>query len=180
VNKAIASSNRSGRKISNKEAKSIHRLLKGRYADGGKVSMPMRQLYAQTYMKHGKTAKQSDKAVDKAYDAVKSRFGDEAVENLRQYHEKNRRGYQQGGNVPLDIEDQRKTAENERGYRNWERIQRKENEADLNMIPDAMKRVADKVKGFFSSSKPPEGSVTKTEKSVTVSPAKKRGGSMKF
>jgi hypothetical protein len=33
----------------------------------------------------------------------------------------------------------------------------------------------DAVKGLFKSS-PPEGSVTKTEKSVTVSPAKKRGG----
>jgi hypothetical protein len=31
VNKAIAASNRSGRKISGKEANSIHRLLKGRY-----------------------------------------------------------------------------------------------------------------------------------------------------
>ena len=37
VNKAIASSNRSGRKISGKGAKAIHSLLKGRYADGGNV-----------------------------------------------------------------------------------------------------------------------------------------------
>jgi hypothetical protein len=38
-----------------------------------------------------------------------------------------------------------------------------------------MRRGMDAVKGLFKSS-PPEGSVTKTEKSVTVSPAKKRGG----
>lgn len=37
VNKSIASSNRSGRKISGKEAKAIHRLLRGRYDDGGGV-----------------------------------------------------------------------------------------------------------------------------------------------
>jgi hypothetical protein len=114
VNKSIASSNRSGRKISGKEAQRIHALLKGRYADGGKV--------------------------------------------------------------PSDVADQLKTAENERAYKNWERIQREENEADRNMIPNALRRAADTVKGFFSSSKPPEGGVTKTEKSVTVTPAKKRGG----
>ena len=117
VNKAIASSNRSGRKISGKEAKAIHSLLKGRYADGGKV--------------------------------------------------------------PSEIADKLKTAENERAYKNWERIQREENEADRNMIPNALRRAADTVKGFFSSSKPPEGAVTKTEKSVTVAPSKKRGGSAK-
>ena len=117
VNKAIASSNRSGRKIGGKEAKAIHSLLKGRYADGGKV--------------------------------------------------------------PSDIADTLKTAENDRAYKNWERIQREENEADRNMIPNALRRAADTVKGFFSSSKPPEGAVTKTEKSVTVAPSKKRGGSAK-
>ena len=74
------------------------------------------------------------------------------------------------------IADTLKTAENDRAYKNWERIQREENEADRNMIPNALRRAADTVKGFFSSSKPPEGAVTKTEKSVTVAPAKKRGG----
>lgn len=116
VNKAIASSNRSGRKISGKEAKAIHSLLKGRYADGGKV--------------------------------------------------------------PSEIADKLKTAENERAYKNFERMEREENEAIRNVIPNAMRRGMDAVKGLFKSS-PPEGSVTKTEKSVTVSPAKKRGGSMK-
>lgn len=38
VDKAIASSNRAGRKISAGEAKKIHSLLRGRYADGGDVT----------------------------------------------------------------------------------------------------------------------------------------------
>jgi len=46
-------------------------------------------------------------------------------------------------------------------------------------ILGAPKRAYEAVKGMFSSpSKPPAGSVTKTEKSVTVAPAgRKRGGS---
>ena len=51
-----------------------------------------------------------------------------------------------------------------------------ENEAMRNMVLDAPKKLYEGVKGLFGS-KPPSGSVTKTEKSVTVSPAgKKRGG----
>ena len=114
VNKAISSSNRSGRKIGGREAKAIHRLLKGSYSNGG--------------------------------------------------------------DVPADIADQLKTAENERAYRNWERRQTKENEADRSVIPSALRRMAGKVGEFFTSPKKPEGSVTETERSVTVAPAKKRGG----
>lgn len=51
-----------------------------------------------------------------------------------------------------------------------------ENEAMRNMVLDAPKKLYEGVKGLFSP-KAPQGSVTKTEKSVTVSPAgKKRGG----
>ena len=50
-----------------------------------------------------------------------------------------------------------------------------ENEADANLIPNLVKRGVNAVKGLFSS-KNPNGSVTKTEKSVTVTPSKKRGG----
>jgi hypothetical protein len=51
-----------------------------------------------------------------------------------------------------------------------------ENEAMRNMVLDAPKKLYEGVKNLFGS-KPPSGSVTKTEKSVTVSPAgKKRGG----
>ena len=148
-----------------------------KYADGGDVSMPMRKLYAQTYMKHGKTAKQSDKASDKAYDSVRSRFGDDAVEKLRQYHQKNRSGYADGGNVPADVRDQLKSSEQNRAYKNWEKSEAEENRAMRESILGAPKRGYEAVKGMFSSDKPPHaGSVTKTEKSVTVNPGKKRGG----
>jgi hypothetical protein len=56
--------------------------------------------------------------------------------------------------------------------------EKKENEAMRESILGAPKRAYEAVKGMFSSpsSKPPAGSVTKTEKSVTVAP-RKRGGS---
>jgi hypothetical protein len=57
--------------------------------------------------------------------------------------------------------------------------EKKENEAMRESILGAPKRAYDAVKSMFSPSKPPEGSVTKTEKSVTVAPAKRRGGSMR-
>jgi hypothetical protein len=85
----------------------------------------------------------------------------------------------EGGNVPSEIADKMKTAENQRAAEKFERMEREENEAIRNMIPNAVRRGMDAVKGLFKSSSPPEGSVTKTEKSVTVSPGKRRGGSMK-
>jgi len=52
-----------------------------------------------------------------------------------------------------------------------------ENEAMRNMVLDAPKRLYEGVKDFLSpKSSKGEGSVTKTEKSVTVSPGRKRGG----
>jgi hypothetical protein len=83
--------------------------------------------------------------------------------------------YSQGGSTS-SAEDQAKTARNQKAYENWERIQREENEGMRNAILGAPKKMIEGIKGFFS--KPPEGSVTKTEKSVTVTPAKKRGGSV--
>jgi hypothetical protein len=56
--------------------------------------------------------------------------------------------------------------------------EKKENEAMRDSILGAPKRAYDAVKSMFGSSTPPEGSVTKTEKSVTVAPGKKRGGKM--
>jgi hypothetical protein len=54
--------------------------------------------------------------------------------------------------------------------------EKKENEAMRESILGAPKRAFEAVKGMLSSpSKPPAGSVTKTEKSVTVAP-KNRGG----
>jgi hypothetical protein len=61
--------------------------------------------------------------------------------------------------------------------------QKKENEAMRDTILGAPGRAIKRIKGFFGGvgDKPdlPSGSVTKTEKSVTVAPAKKRGGAVK-
>jgi len=78
------------------------------------------------------------------------------------------------GGVPANIQDQIQTAKNEKAYRDYEKSRTEENEGLRNAILSAPKKLIEGVKGFFS--KPPEGSVTKTEKSVTVTP-KKRGGS---
>jgi len=108
--------------------------------------------------------------LDDAHDTAKGQLG--------RYKDggKAKGGYSNGGDVPADIADQLKTSENERAYRNWERRQTKENEADRSVIPSALRRMAGKVGEFFTSPKKPEGSVTETERSVTVAPAKKRGG----
>jgi len=73
------------------------------------------------------------------------------------------------------VVDDAQTRANNKAYANWEKSQREENEADANIIPNMVKRGVSAVKGLFGS-KAPE-SVTKTEKSVTVTPAKRRGGS---
>ena len=93
--------------------------------------------------------------------------------------------YKQGGKTKRYAEgdsvvDDAQTRANNKAYANWEKIQKEENEADANMIPDLVKetykRAGKAVKGLFGSS---PDSVTKTEKSITVTPAKRRGGSMK-
>jgi hypothetical protein len=71
------------------------------------------------------------------------------------------------GDAVIDREDRRMNAE-----RNAEKA---ENEAMRNTILGAPKKLYEGVKNLFSSSQPPAGSVTKTEKSVTVAP-RKRGG----
>jgi hypothetical protein len=114
VNKAISSSNRSGRKIGGKEAKAIHSLLKGRYAKGGEVG------------KFNDGGSSNDKYVVKDPKAVSDKASRELEEAMN----------------PLSM----------------------------------AKELYGKAKNFFS---PSAGSVTKTEKSVTVSPGKKRGGSAK-
>ncbi len=81
------------------------------------------------------------------------------------------------GGAISEMEDQMMDAKNQKAYENWEKSQREENEAMRNMIPNAAKKAVDAMKGLFGSKSKGEGSVTKTEKSVTVTPAgKKRGG----
>jgi hypothetical protein len=112
VNKAISSSNRSGRKISGKEAKAIHSLLKGRHAKGGNV---------------------------KKFDDGGSSYDDKYT-----------------------VKDPKAVSD------------KASRELEEAMNPFSMaKELYGKAKSYFS---PPAGSVTKTEKSVTVAPGKKHGG----
>ena len=79
-------------------------------------------------------------------------------------------------NLPNDVRERLRPYDANEAYHNWERLREKENLEDSEMIPNALRRAADSIKGLFSSSTPSRGSVTRTEKSVTVSPGKKRGG----
>ena len=108
--------------------------------------------------------------------------GDSHTDDLQDAHdtamsEVNKGRYKKGGKVRFaegGSEDLSKG-----GYDAHYANEKKENEAMRESILGAPKRAYEAVKGMFSSpSKPPAGSVTKTEKSVTVSPAgRKRGGS---
>lgn len=51
--------------------------------------MKARQLYAQTYMKHGKTVGQSKDAQQKAYDAVEKKHGKDVLAQLKSHHQQN-------------------------------------------------------------------------------------------
>jgi hypothetical protein len=75
--------------------------------------------------------------------------------------------YETGDRV-IDSETARMNAEKE--------AERKENEGMRNSILGAPRAAFNAVKGMFGSTPKPAGSVTKTEKSVTVAPSHKRGG----
>jgi hypothetical protein len=90
--------------------------------------------------------------------------------------------FKRGGKVHHHAEgdsviDDAGTRATNKAYENFQKIRQEENEADANMIPNAIKSGMKAVEGMFGSKSPK--SVTKTEKSVTVTPAKRRGGSMK-
>ena len=80
--------------------------------------------------------------------------------------------YDTGGAVDPIIARETKRMEAEKA------AEKADNEATRDAILGFPKRVYEGVKGFFTSPEKKPGSVTKTEKSVTVSPAKKRGGSV--
>ena len=84
----------------------------------------------------------------------------------------------EGGDIPAEAKSAIKQADAERAYRDYEKSETKANKAMRESILGVPKRMFDTVKGMFSKD-PPPGSVTKTEKSVTVEPSKKRGGSVK-
>ena len=110
----------------------------------------------------GKHRSESDYHTDDLSDAHET-----AKSQLNRYKKGGKARFAEGGS-----EDLSKGAY-DRHYAN----EKKENEAMRESILGAPKRAYEAVKGMFSSpSKPPAGSVTKTEKSVTVAP-RKRGGS---
>lgn len=96
-----------------------------------------------------------------------------------------KKGYNGGGKVsdadmPYEAKIQSHIDRNERAMKAWEQSQKEEAESTRNLLPNLARKAMGAVKGMFGS-KPPPGSVTKTEKSVTVAPgdsavARKRGG----
>ena len=83
-----------------------------------------------------------------------------------------------GGAIPAEAKSAIKQADAERAFRDYEKAEAAENKAMRDSILGAPKRMFEAAKGLFSGKEAPAGSVTKTEKSVTVTP-KKRGGSVK-
>ena len=84
-------------------------------ADGGDVpDMGARKLYASMIFKHGKTAKTSDAGSKKGYEAVAKKYGDDAADKLRDYHDSNVRAERKRGgrtkgktNIVITINPQR-------------------------------------------------------------------------
>ena len=81
---------------------------------------------------------------------------------------------------PAGVEDVLQTRRNQKDYESFEKSRAEEAKADSDMLPNMFKRAAKSVKSLFSSAPAASspGGVTKTEKSVTVTPAKKRGGAV--
>jgi len=129
--------------------------LSGTFKKGGKVTAAEGRLQ-KNFAKENATAMKQAKAYS---NEVYSKYGKKMKE----------------GGISSEAQDQMKTARNQRAYENWEKSQREENEGMRNAILGAPRRMMEGIKGLFSP-KVPEGSVTKTKESVTVAPAKKRGG----
>jgi hypothetical protein len=85
-----------------------------------------------------------------------------------------------GGDVPpKGVEDQIQTARNERAYKAWEKGEAESAKKASDGMGSLLSAIPRKLKEVFSPSKAASapGAVTKTEKSVTVTP-KKRGGAV--
>lgn len=81
--------------------------------------------------------------------------------------------------IPNEAKIQAHIDSNERALKAFEQSQKEEAEATRNLIPNMARKAVGALRGVFS--KPPAGSVTKTEKSVTVAPGasapgRKNGG----
>jgi len=85
-----------------------------------------------------------------------------------------------GGDVPpKGVEDAIQTARNERDYKSWEKSEAESAKKASEGMGSLLSAIPRKLKEVFSPSKAASapGAVTKTEKSVTVTP-KKRGGAV--
>lgn len=131
--------------------------LSGTFKKGGKVTAAEGRLQ-KNFEKENATAMKQAKAYS---NEVYSKYGKKMA----------------SGGVPSAVRDQQQTEENQRAYANWERSQQQENEAIRNAVLAFPRKVMRGVKSLFSS-EAPKGSVTETEKSVTVTPSKKRGGAV--
>lgn len=103
-------------------------------------------------------------------------FEEENKSAVRDSKRNTREKYAAGGEVPSDIADQLKTAEANRAFKNFEKSEREENQSMRNAVLSVPKKIVRGVKSLMSGDDSSSGSVTKTERSVTVTPGKKRGG----
>jgi hypothetical protein len=129
--------------------------LSGTFKKGGKVT-PAEGRLMKNYASENKTAMKQAKAQS---NEVYSKYG-----NMKM----------KGGGATSDKEMDMSKGAYDAHYAN----EKAENEAMRNMVLGVPKKLMEGVKGMFSPKAPQgQGAVTKTEKSITVSPAgKKRGG----
>jgi hypothetical protein len=80
--------------------------------------------------------------------------------------------------IPSEAALELQVQRNQKAYEDYEKSRAEEAKAERDMIPNLAKRAVSSVKRLFSPSPAASapGSVTKTEKSVTVTPGKKSGG----
>ena len=128
--------------------------LSGTFKKGGSVT-PAQGRLQKSFSKENATAMKQAKAQS---NEVYSKYG----KRMRD------------GGVPSDIQNQIQTLRNQRGYENWRRIEKEGNESAQILLPQG--KVTDAERKALINANSPAGSVTKTEKSVTVTPGKKRGG----
>ena len=81
--------------------------------------------------------------------------------------------------IPSEAALELQVQRNQKAYEDYEKSRAEEAKADRDMIPNMAKRAISSIKRVFSPSPAASapGAVTKTEKSVTVAPGKKAGGS---
>ena len=127
--------------------------LAGTYKDGGKATPAEARLLKNNAAENATAMRQAKVQSNMKYGSPK-RFA--------------------GGGATSDKEMDMSKGAYDRHYAN----EKAENEAMRNMVLDAPKKLMQGVKGLFGSKTPQgQGAVTKTEKSITVTPAgKKRGG----